>query len=93
MRIPPSNSDCIKDRTFSFLLNSDVSLSSLSRSISDFTAERLRPDRSLTGEEPPDDTKKSFIDFDFFPALDEDSKFTMQNINNVNYILKIQIHV
>lgn len=94
MHIPASKSARIKDKTFSSLLNSDASLSSLSPSTNDFIAKRLRLALSLIGEEPLGDVKKSFIDLDFFPALDENSKIYRESnkIKNIMYKLKGQIH-
>ena len=40
----------------------------------DFTAERLRPALSLTGEELADDARQSFNELNFFPALGKVSK-------------------
>lgn len=72
MNLPTSNSECIKDKTFSSSApNSDASLSSLSRRTNDFTAARLKLALSMIGEEPPDDDKISFIDLCFFPALEK----------------------
>lgn len=76
MNLPASNSECINDESFSSSANSDVSLSSLSRSTNDFTAARLKLALSLIGEEPLDDdnVKRSFIDLYFFPALEKGFK-------------------
>ena len=55
MHILASNSELMKDRTFSFT--------------NDLTVERLRPALSLTREELADDARQSFNEFNFFPAL------------------------
>ena len=55
MHILASNSELMKDKTFSFT--------------NDLTIERLRPALSLTGEELADDARQSFNEFNFFPAL------------------------
>lgn len=69
IHIPGSKRELIKYKTFSLLLNSEVSLSSFSRNTKAFTAERLKPVLSVEGEEPLDEATKSFIEFVFLPAL------------------------
>lgn len=69
MNLPTSTSDLIRANAFSSELNSEANLSSLSLSINDFIAEKLKEALSLTGDEPLDEAIKSFIDFTLFPAL------------------------
>ena len=71
MHLPASSSEFIIETTFSSEPNPDVNVSSFSRSTIDFTAEKLKPALSLIGEESLDDAKRSFIDLNFFPALEK----------------------